>query len=111
MKDRCIIPHLKDKWMVIFTIFLLFTTLSISVFAAETPADKEFDIIAPETVEENEEFTVTVNDKSTGNPVYEAQVDVEWDEYIYYTNNNGEVKLIAPEVDGETIYFIINANC
>jgi hypothetical protein len=62
-------------------------------------------MLIPDSVEENEEFTVTV----TANEKYDvkdAAVSPDWTTQIYYTNAAGEVVLIAPEVDQNKSYTV-----
>lgn len=62
----------------------------------------ELNIDAPSSVVEGVTFSVKVN--SSGTPI--ENVTVEFIEEIYFTDENGEVELIAPQVENDTKYLI-----
>jgi len=65
----------------------------------------ELVIIVPPSLIEGD--TITVNVISDGNPVENVQIDIEWDENVYFTDGQGSVDITATEVGEDTEYVII----
>ena len=87
--------------------FLLLSQIILLSISANATMLMEVDF--PSEVVEGENFEVLVT--SGGEPVYQAEVTVEWQDIKgfrskYYTNKQGIVNLTAPSVDHNTRYYI-----
>lgn len=84
-------------------------TFWITVFLNDSGQTQEaLTISAPSSVNENQSFDITVF-TAGGLPVENVRITVGWNGHAYYTNSEGAVTIIAPEVIQDTEY-ILNAS-